>query len=770
MRRPSDVFKAVLGLSLGIWAAVNVESISTWAQALTELVQSSPPWVTLLLEIGYAASLIYVVVVLAALVAGGRERRPALRDLAIAGVTAAVLVVILSFIINGAWPYVFPELGLEDPTPRFPVLRVAMVTAILVVVGPHVTRPLRRFGWFAIAATSIASISLGYGTPTHIIGSFGIGLFSAGLLLAIVGSPRGYPDPKSVAAALASLGVPVHALEPAPYQTWGVIRFVGRDGDNGVVDVKVHGRDAVESRLVAKLWHTLWYRESSMTLGYSRLQAVEHEALVTIVAERAGVRVPQLAAVGSPTSEVSLISFRGTGTALPEMDPSEVTDDLLVETWAQVRLMQEGSLSNGSLDASAIQVGRNGPILTDFALGSLAADDSDQATDIVELLFSLAVLVGEERAVRTAIGGLGRERLVAVLPYLQVPAVSPTTRRLTEKPKNLMASLAAKVTEITEAEMPEPVKLRRVTVRNLIMAALLLLVAWALIPLFTSVDYAEIWAVLESADWPLLVLALLVGQAQFFPQATATMCAVQVKLPFWPLLTLQTASQFISLAIPSAAGRVAMNTAFLTKFGLSVPVALVQGSIDGFSGFLVQAAILILVLIFGNVDLGLDIDPADVPWLLILGLVTLVGIGLVVAVLRIKALRDLVGPIVKEAWGALGVVLQQPSRAFGLLGSNFVYWNILGITLWLALQAVGSDLNYGSALFVAAGTSLLAGFMPVPGGVGVAEATMTALLVTFGVDQSTAFAVTVAYRMITFYLPALEGFFGARWLGKHGYV
>ena len=770
MRRPSDVFKAVLGLLLVIWAAVNVHSISSWAQALTELVQSSPSWVILLLEIGFTASLIYVAVVFVALITGGRERRPALRDLAIAGLTAGVLVVILSFIINGAWPYVFPEIGLEDPTPRFPVLRVAMVTAILVVVSPHVTRPLRRFGWLAIAATSIASISLGYGTPTHIIGSFGIGLFSAGLLLAIVGSPQGYPDPKSVAAALSSLGVFVNALEPAPYQTWGVIRFVGRDADDEIVDVKVHGRDAVESRLVAKLWHTLWYRESGMTLGYSRLQAVEHEALITIVADRAGVRVPQLAAVGSPTSEVSLISFRGIGTALPEMDAGDLTDDLLVQIWRQVRLIQEGALSHGSLDTSAVQVGSDGPIITDFALGSLSADDSDQATDIVELLFSLAVLVEEERAVRTAIQGLGRERLVSVLPYLQVPAVSPTTRRLTEKPKDLMSSLASKVTEVTEVEMPEPVKLRRVTVRNLIMAALLLLVAWAVIPLFTSVDYAEIWAVLESADWPLLVLALIVGQSQFFPQATATMCAVQVKLPFWPLLTLQTASQFISLAIPSAAGRVAMNTAFLTKFGLTVPVALVQGSIDGFSGFLVQAAILILVLLFGDVDLGLDIDPADVPWLLILGLVALIGIGLVVAVLRIKALRDRVGPIVKEAWGALGVVLRQPSRAFGLLGSNFVYWNVLGITLWLTLQAVGSGLNYGSALFVAAGTSLLAGFMPVPGGVGVAEATMTALLVTFGVDQSTAFAVTVAYRLITFYLPALEGFFGARWLGKHGYV
>ena len=247
------------------------------------------------------------------------------------------------------------------------------------------------------------------------------------------------------------------------------------------------------------------------------------------------------------------------------------------------------------------------------------------------------------------------------------------------------------------------------------------------------------------------------------------MCAVQVKLPFWRLLTLQTASQFVSLAIPSAAGRVAMNTVFLTKFGLPVPVALVQGSIDGFSGFLVQTAILILLLLFGDLDLGGELNPADLPWLLILGVVTLVAIGLVVAVLKIKKLRERVVPVVIQAWGALKVVLQQPSRGFGLLGSNFVYWNVLGITLWLALQAVGSDLSYDPPSSPPR-APVLAGFMPVPGGVGVAEATMTALLVTFGVDQSTAFAVTVAYRVITFYLPALEGFFGARWLGKHGYV
>jgi uncharacterized protein (TIRG00374 family) len=116
------------------------------------------------------------------------------------------------------------------------------------------------------------------------------------------------------------------------------------------------------------------------------------------------------------------------------------------------------------------------------------------------------------------------------------------------------------------------------------------------------------------------------------------------------------------------------------------------------------------------------------------------------------------------------VVLRHPSRAIGLLASNFVYWNVLGLTLWILLGAVGSGVGYAEALFVATGTSLLAGFMPIPGGVGVAEATMTALLTAVGVDQSVAFAVTATYRVITFYLPALEGFFGTRWLEKHEYI
>ena len=770
VRRPRDVTIGSVGFLLTVWAIVSVDRNPDWAVSFTQLVASSPGWVLGLFTIGYLVSLIYALVVIFAIVFGGQHRRSALRDLVIVAIASIVLVTAISLLVNGEWPYVLPEIDLEDPVPRFPVPRVALVTAVLLVASPYLTRPLRRVGWLGIIATAVASIGLGYGTPVHALGSLGIGMFTAGLFLAIAGTPKGYPSAESVADGLRLLGTETSEIGLAPRQDWGFLRFNALDADGEPLEVKVHGRDSFDSQLASKVWRTMWYREMGRTISFTRLQAVEHEALVTLMADRAGVRVPNLRAVGTTSSELALVAFAGGGTGFREVDQGSLTDELLSEAWGQVAALHAARISHGRLDSGALRLISDGPAIADFGLASLAPDDDDYASDIVELLFSLSLVVGTERAVSSAMEGLGSEKLVDVLPYVQQPAVSAVNRRRTEEPKSVVHSLKESIVEVTGATAPVPVKLRRVTARSVILGALLLLLASALIPLFTSVDYAEIWEVLQSADWVLLVIALIVGHLQFFPQATSTMYAVSVRLPFWPLLVLQTASQFISLAIPSSAGRVAMNAAFLHKFGMSIPTALAQGAIDGFSGFLVQAVILILIFAVSDLDLGFDIDTEDIPWLLILGLLALVVIGVVIAVMKIRKLRDTVVPVLQQAWEAFAAVIRQPSRAIGLLLSNFVFWNILGVTLWLVLISLGNEVAYVDALFVAAGTSLFAGFMPVPGGVGVAEATMTALLVALGVDQSIAFAGTVAYRVITFYLPALEGLFGSRWLERNEYI
>ncbi len=767
-RRPADAVTVIVGFLLLVWGIAAIDQQPPWEAALTAFLNSLPGWVESMFSLGYAFGLLYGLGILIAVITGGRERRSAMRDVLIAVVVAPVLGALLGYALTGFWPYIVPELGLESPDPRFPVLRVVIVTAILIAASPHLSRPMRRLGWVTIVTIGASSIALQLGMFSDTVGSLGIGLMVAGTVLLIFGSPRGYPDPASVGVAMAALGLPVTNVEIDPEQSWGVRRLTATTETGAPITIKAYGRDATESQFAAKVWRTMWYRENGQTIGYSRIQAAEHEALVTLLAQRAGARVPEMLAVGEGSSEIALLAVSAGGTPLPDLHPTDISDETLVEVWEDLARLHSASISHGSLTAKAVQIGADGHTIADFALGSLSAGDVGQAHDVVELLFSLSLLVGAERAVGTAATGLGDDTLALVLPYLQLPAISPRTKDQAENPKDVMKQLQAAMVAATGQELPELAKLRRVTVRNLVMTGLLILVASALIPMLTSIDYAAVWDVLQTANWVLIFIALIVGQSMFFPQATSTMFAVPRPLPFWPLVVLNLSAKFVSLAIPGAAGRVAMNTAFLRKFGVSITVAVTQGAVDTFSGFLVQCVILIIGFVSSDVEL--DIDTVDVNWGIILLVVVLVAVGVVVAVLRIAKLRDRIVPIVQQGWGTLVTVLRQPSRAFGLLGSNLVYWLILGTTLWLVLEAIDVNVSFGSALVVAVATDLLGGFVPIPGGVGVAEAVMTGFLTALGVDQSSAFGATITYRFITFYLPAFEGFFAMHWLERNEYI
>jgi uncharacterized protein (TIRG00374 family) len=414
--------------------------------------------------------------------------------------------------------------------------------------------------------------------------------------------------------------------------------------------------------------------------------------------------------------------------------------------------------------------GDRGHIITDFSVGALVADESECLQDIVELLFSLALLVGSTRAVDTAVLGLGIDRWAAALPYLQLPAVSRGTRNQADDPKAVMAELQSTVIDVTGTTLPEPVKVRRVSRRNVITAVLLILGAGALIPMLAGIDFAEVLAVLDDANWALIFLALCVGQSMFIPDAMGMMYAVGGRLPFWPLVTLQVAVKLISLAVPTFAGRVAMNSAFLRRFGVSPTIAVTQGAIDGVSGVIVEVSILILAIFAGDLDLGLDFDSADVPWAIVLLIVTALAFVVVAVVRKVKRLRDKVLPAIREAKDALVQLLKKPGRAVGLLTSNLGTRLLMAGALWLVLVAIDAEISFVGCLVAVVATNLLQGVVPVPGGIGVTETVMTGFLVGLGVDQASAFAATITWRVITFYLPSAEGFFAMRWLERHDYL
>ena len=102
----------------------------------------------------------------------------------------------------------------------------------------------------------------------------------------------------------------------------------------------------------------------------------------------------------------------------------------------------------------------------------------------------------------------------------------------------------------------------------------------------------------------------------------------------------------------------------------------------------------------------------------------------------------------------------------GDLAGNLIYPALLG----LCLLAFGASLTFAQLVVVQVGAGMLGNVAPVPGGIGVQEAALTAGLTSFGIDANTALATVIVFRTITFAIPPIIGFFTLHWLRRRGYA
>lgn len=272
----------------------------------------------------------------------------------------------------------------------------------------------------------------------------------------------------------------------------------------------------------------------------------------------------------------------------------------------------------------------------------------------------------------------------------------------------------------------------------------------------------------------LLVVGLVLAQLPRVTQAVSTLGASPIALPLGPVYALQLASSYIGLAVPSTAARVAMNVRFLQRHGLPPGSALTIGALDGVTSFLIQATILVVALLATPLSLELDLDlDAAGDLLRLLGwvalIVVIVGAAVVVVGPWRQRLVDWVRAFVTDALAALRG-LGSPRRLGLLVGGSAATELVFAMTLATFVAAFGHSVGIVEILVVNIAVSLLAGLLPVPGGIGVVEGGLTFGLVLVGVPESAAFASVIAYRVGTFYLPPIWGFFALRWLERNGHL
>ena len=119
---------------------------------------------------------------------------------------------------------------------------------------------------------------------------------------------------------------------------------------------------------------------------------------------------------------------------------------------------------------------------------------------------------------------------------------------------------------------------------------------------------------------------------------------------------------------------------------------------------------------------------------------------------------------------SLRAVVTDRRKRLELFGGNVAAETIYSLSLGATCLAYGVHLSLAALILANTAASAFSGLIPVPGGVGAAEASMTAILASLGVDNSTAFSIAFTQRLCTYYLPPAWGYLSLHWLTRKGYV
>ena len=176
------------------------------------------------------------------------------------------------------------------------------------------------------------------------------------------------------------------------------------------------------------------------------------------------------------------------------------------------------------------------------------------------------------------------------------------------------------------------------------------------------------------------------------------------------------------------------------------------------------------MLIFGSQSLDLALtSPSGSSLSLALILVVFAVLSVLIVAVVGKLRRFVIRwgkQIAHEAGDALRG-LRSMRRLVLLFGGNIASELLFATALGLFAAALGFHIGIAELLFINICVSLLAGLIPIPGGIGVTEGGLTYGLVAAGMDQEAAFAAVLLYRIATFYIPPTWGYFALRWLERN---
>jgi uncharacterized membrane protein YbhN (UPF0104 family) len=476
-----------------------------------------------------------------------------------------------------------------------------------------------------------------------------------------------------------------------------------------------------------------------------------------------------LVAAESATGDAVLV-FRDASRPFAELDPDDVA---LARAWEAVATLGAARIAHHRIDPDTRVAFGEEVGLVDLDRATIAARPEHLLVDRAQLHATLAALVGVDRAVAAASAALGPDGLAALLPYLQPAGFGPGLSRALDDADVDVDDLRDATAATAGAEAPALVRLRRVTWSTLVQVGLLALAVSAVVGGLSGLDYGDLADAVQEASWGWIVAGFVLAQTPRFTQALSTLGSVPVRIPYLPVYAMQLATGYLNLALPSNLARMAINIRFFQRHGVPPATAVTAGAIDSFVSTVMQALLLVALLLFSESSLDFGLETPSGPPVTALLVVAALAVGAVGALALVRRVRGAIVERVRRWWPDVKATLRslRAGNKLGLLlGGSLATELLFAVALGVFANAFGYDVSLANLLLINISVSLLATFVPVPGGIGVTEFGLTVGLTAAGMTEEAALAAVVLYRISTFYLPPVWGFFAMRWLQRNAHL
>ena len=513
-----------------------------------------------------------------------------------------------------------------DDLPSYPVIRVAVITALVATASPYLVSAIRKPLNVLPFVVAAAALMVPIGLPGDVAAAMVLGYTIGAAVHLLFGSPEGRPTLEQVVARVGELGVAVHgpSLEEDP--PWGEVVVEGFDGQGRPLRVKALGADAQDAKLLARVWHRMWYR-GGVDDGGSPLERVNREALVTLLAERAHVSVPSVVAVGGSKALALLVERRLETRPLADLEPDELTPLVLDRLWRAVATLHGARLAHGALDLHRAGVTVDGEIqLSDLSRASTPAPPELRARRPGRPPRRHRPRRGT--GARRPLGAPGaRQRAARGRPALPAAGgpVAGAARRRPRPQQGDQDEAAARPAALGDHRHRRPGAGagqaaadhlegrgdgRRHAVRRL--------------PPHVAGLGPERRA--GGAQGRRLGVGRrsrsFTAQLPAFTDAVATSGAVAQTLAYGPLVVLQYAQKFTGLVVPSTLGTAAMNVRYLNAQSVPVATAVSSGVLVSLGGFVAQAIAFVIFFVISGPDLDLgSIDASTVGKTIVLAVI-----------------------------------------------------------------------------------------------------------------------------------------------------